>query len=415
MLLINGTVCHSDFLFKHSDIRIIGEYIASIEPISDSEILSKDRYSGQKNHMAHGSISREEAIIDLAGCFVVPGYIDIHVHGGGGADTCDESPDAINNLSAYLAQHGVSSFCATTMTIEEDALMNVLSFADDFHRREPIGSRLLGVHLEGPFLSPVKSGVQSSDVLRLPNILMMEEIESRFPGLIKIIDVAPELPGADEFIQAFSDTYVISLSHSDADYDTTRRAIDRGLRHATHLYNAMCPIHHKSPGPVCAILENQSVTAELICDLIHIHPSLLALTINCLAPDRAVIISDAMRGAGMPDGEYKLGKAVVQVKNGKTDFGDGRLAGSVSSVAEGVRNLVSIGIPIENAIRAATINPARVLGIDQETGSLSQGKLADITVLNQDLIPVMTISMGRVIFCQMPDSSYDKGGEENHD
>ena len=117
----------------------------------------------------------------------------------------------------------------------------------------------------------------------------------------------------------------------------------------------------------------------------------------------------------MPDGEYKLGKAVVQVKNGKTDFGDGRLAGSVSSVAEGVRNLVSIGIPIENAIRAATINPARVLGIDQETGSLSQGKLADITVLNQDLIPVMTISMGRVIFCQMPDSSYDKGGEENHD
>lgn len=420
MLLKNAMVCHSDFQFRRSDIHIKGKIIDGVYSVSDAQGPKDAMSSVQCDSACALTVSGDVQIIDIGGYYAVPGYIDIHVHGGGGADTCDDSATAVFELSSHLARYGVSSFCATTMTIDEPSLMAALTHVDHYFRDTPNGAKLIGVHLEGPFLSPSRSGVQSSEVLQLPEINLVNKIESRFPGLLKIIDVAPELPGADEFIRTFSKDYALSISHSDADYDITRRAVALGLRHATHLYNAMRPIHHKAPGPVCAILEDSSVTAELICDLVHIHPSLLALTFKILGPNRAVIVSDAMRGAGMPDGKYKLGNALVKVYNGRTDFGDGRLAGSVSSVAEGVRNLVSIGVPLEDAIRAATINPARVIGVGQMTGSIEEGKLADITILDDRLIPVLTICEGRIIYQSTMNTStsgatIDRNGENVHD
>jgi N-acetylglucosamine-6-phosphate deacetylase len=263
---------------------------------------------------------------------------------------------------------------------------------------ENSGARVQGIHMEGPFLSLGKCGVQNKKFIMPPDIDYFKQLTESFPGVILIVDVAPETKNAMEFITEASKICTVSLSHSQADYDTANLAIEFGLSHASHLFNAMNPINHRFPNAVSAILDHKQVSAELICDGIHLHPSVLRMAFALLGENRSIVVSDAIRAAGMPDGEYYLGGKKVLVHDKRTSFENGSLAGSTTSILAEFSNLIRYGIPWSQAVRSVSINPARRIGIDHETGSISIGKYADLTVLDKDLHVVMTIVRGKIAY-----------------
>lgn len=351
------------------------------------------------------SVPADEEEYDLSGMILIPGFIDLHIHGAMGADTSDGTVEALSKISSYLVSKGVTSFCPTTMMIPEEDVKRVLLSADHF-KREETGSRVLGVRLEGPFLSKEKCGVQNTDHAMDPNTEYVKEILSGFSeDLISIIDIAPELPGSLNFITEMKEKYVLSCAHTASTYQTCREAINAGIRHATHLFNAMNPLGHHEPGAPGALLEDKDVTCELICDGLHVHPALLKIAFTVLGEDRAVVVSDAMRAAGMPDGIYDLGGKAVNVVNGKTDFGDGRLAGSTTDIHAEFLNLLKIGIPMRTALKACTLNPAKVLKIDGDTGTLEIGKYADMVALDKNNNVRKVWVKGKLVF------SSDEGKE----
>lgn len=330
------------------------------------------------------SVPADEEEYDLSGLILIPGFIDLHVHGAMGADTSDGTIESLSKISAYLASKGVTSFCPTTMMIPQEDVKRVLLCADHLKREEG-GSRVIGVRLEGPFLSKEKCGVQNSEYAIDPSSEYVREVLSGYPeDMISIIDLAPELPGSLDFIMEMKEKYALSCAHTAASYEVCRAAIKAGLHHATHLFNAMNPLGHHEPGAPGALLEDSDVTCELICDGIHVHPALLKIVFSVLGEDRAVVVSDAMRAAGMPDGDYDLGGKTVHVINGRTDFGDGRLAGSTTDMHEEFQNLLKLGIPMRKALKACTLNPARVMHIEEDTGTLEIGKYADMVALDKN-------------------------------
>ena len=351
------------------------------------------------------SVPADEEEYDLSGMILIPGFIDLHIHGAMGADTSDGTIDSLSKISSYLASKGVTSFCPTTMMIPTEDVKKVMLSADHF-KREETGARVLGVRLEGPFLSKEKCGVQNTDYAIDPSPEYVQDILSGFSeDLISIIDIAPELPGSFDFISKMKEKYVLSCAHTAAPYQTCRDAIKTGIKHATHLFNAMEPLGHHEPGAPGALLEDPEVTCELICDGMHVHPALLKIVFTVLGEDRAVVVSDAMRAAGMPDGQYDLGGKTVNVINGKTDFGDGRLAGSTTDIHADFLNLLKIGIPMRTALKACTLNPARVLHIDGETGTLEIGKYADMVALDKNNNVRRVWVKGKLVF------SSDEGKE----
>lgn len=383
MLLENAIVCTEEFTKKPWTVETNAEKIS---------------FTGLRE-----SSTKPTPSIDLTGYTLLPGFIDMHIHGCKGADTCDASISALETMSRFLGEQGVTSFCPTTMTIPMLELEHVLKICDTFRRTNAPGARMLGVHLEGPFLSPEKSGVQRKDCLRVPDISYIHHLEATFPNLICIIDVAPELPGAMSFISEASKHYLVSASHTIANYDTAKTAIEHGLSHATHLFNAMSILHHHDPGVPGAILDSKKATAEVICDGVHIHPAVLRLIFHTLGMQRTVIISDAMRAAGMPDGDYTLGGQPIIVKNRVTSFADGRLAGSTTNIREEIMTLLEAGIPWNQVIASATINPARCLGMDNEIGSIQKGKYADMVALDDKFSVKMVMSHGRIIYSALPE------------
>ena len=330
------------------------------------------------------SVPADEEEYDLSGLILIPGFIDLHVHGAMGADTSDGTLESLSKISSYLASKGVTSFCPTTMMIPKEDVKRVLLSADHF-KREETGSRVIGVRLEGPFLSKEKCGVQNTDYAEDPSSDYIREVLEGFPeDLISIIDIAPELPGSGKFISEMKEKYVLSCAHTASSYQVCREAIKAGLHHATHLFNAMNPLGHHEPGAPGALLEDPVVTCELICDGMHVHPALLKIVFSVLGEDRAVVVSDAMRAAGMPDGDYDLGGKTVHVANGRTDFGDGRLAGSTTDIHSEFLNLLKLGIPMRTALKACTVNPAKVMHIEEDTGTLEVGKYADMVALDKN-------------------------------
>ena len=341
----------------------------------------------------------EEETEDLRGLTLVPGFIDLHIHGAMGEDTSDGSASSLARISSYLVTKGVTGFCPTTMMISKNELRQVLEATQNMDSKAKTGARMLGVRLEGPFLSKEKCGVQNISYAAVPSIEYFREIIQDYPeDLVRIIDLAPELPGAKDFIASLKDQYVISIAHTAATYECCKEAIKIGAKHGTHLFNAMNPLHHHEPGAVGALIDSPDTTCELICDGLHVHPAVLKMTWKLLGCDRIVVVSDAMRAAGMPDGVYDLGGTPVTVRNGKTDFGNGRLAGSTTNLHAEMLYLVSIGIPFEEAVKACTINPARVLQIDADVGSLEVGKYADIVALDQDLNIRKVWVQGELVF-----------------
>lgn len=329
------------------------------------------------------SVPADEEEYDLSGLILIPGFIDLHIHGAMGADTSDGTIESLSKISSYLASKGVTVFCPTTMMIPKEDVQRVLVAADHFQREET-GARMLGVRLEGPFLSKGKCGVQNTDYAMDPSSEYVEEILKGLPeDLVSIIDMAPELPGSLDFITKMKEKYILSCAHTEASYNICREAIKAGLHHATHLFNAMNELGHHEPGAPGALLSEPEVTCELICDGMHVHPALLKIAFTVLGEDRAVVVSDAMRAAGMPDGQYDLGGRMVNVVGGRTDFGDGRLAGSTTDIHSEFLNLLKIGIPMKTALKACTLNPAKVLHIEGETGTLETGKYADMVALDK--------------------------------
>ena len=324
---------------------------------------------------------------DLDGALVIPGLVDIHVHGCAGADFSDGDYAGLVRMARYLARRGVTSFAPASMTLPYDALDKAFHAAARL-RREGLadGARLMGIQMEGPFLSREKRGSQNPAYLRLPDWDRFLRLYDAAEGLLRIVDVAPELPGAVEFTRRASEKCRVSVAHTAAGYDQAAAVFDAGATHLTHLFNAMSGIHHRHPGPIGAASERENVTAELICDGIHVHPSAVRMAFR-LFPGRICLISDALRCCGMPDGSYSLGGQEILLTGGVARLTGGAIAGSAADLYQCMRRAVSFGIPREQAVWAATALPARVIGRESETGAIADGRAADFVICGGELEP----------------------------
>lgn len=324
---------------------------------------------------------------DLDGALVIPGLVDIHVHGCAGADFSDGDYAGLVRMARYLARRGVTSFAPASMTLPYDALDKAFHAAARL-RREGLadGARLMGIQMEGPFLSREKRGSQNPAYLRLPDWDRFLRLYDAAEGLLRIVDVAPELPGAVEFTRRASEKCRVSVAHTAAGYDQAAAVFDAGAIHLTHLFNAMSGIHHRHPGPIGAASERENVTAELICDGIHVHPSAVRMAFR-LFPGRICLISDALRCCGMADGSYSLGGQEILLSGGVARLTGGAIAGSAADLYQCMRRAVSFGIPREQAVWAATALPARVIGRESETGAIADGRAADFVICGGELEP----------------------------
>ena len=323
---------------------------------------------------------------DLGGAYVIPGLIDIHNHGNSGADFSDGDDEGLRRMARYLAQNGVTSFAPASMTLPYDVLARAFSSAARLKAAAPAGcAHLMGIQMEGPFFSEKKKGAQNAAYLRLPDIGAFRSLQAGCGDLVRIVDVAPELPGAVEFTRAASEHCTVSVAHTAATYDEAAAVFDAGATHLTHLFNAMPPLHHRDPGPIGAAAERAGVRAELICDGIHVHPSAVRLAFRLFGRDRVCLISDALRCCGMPDGQYTLGGQDVFLAGGVARLADGTIAGSATNLYDCMVNAVRFGIAREDAILAATRNPARALGCADVCGAIAVGLRADFVVCDAAL------------------------------
>ncbi len=323
--------------------------------------------------------------VDLDGATVIPGLCDVHNHGNSGADFSDGDYEGLLKMARYLAVSGVTSFAPASMTLPYPVLSSAFATARKLYGERPAGhARLMGIHMEGPYFSEKKKGAQNGEYLKSPDFEGFRKLYEDCGGLVKIVDVAPELPGAREFVEQAKALCTVSVAHTDSDYDHAAAAFSAGATHLTHLYNAMPAIHHRNPGVIPAAVEDPQVRAELICDGIHIHPASVRLAFTMFGAERMIIISDALRCCGMPDGEYELGGQQVFLSGGVARLADGTIAGSATNLFDCMRKAMEFGIPEADAIRSATYNPACALGAQGRIGSIESGKLADFVVCTPD-------------------------------
>jgi N-acetylglucosamine-6-phosphate deacetylase len=339
--------------------------------------------------------------LDLRGDWLAPGFIDLHVHGGGGAQFTGASVQQCLEAARFHVAHGTTALLATTVAAPLEALIAAVrtvgaaAEADDGD-----GATLLGCHLEGPFLNPERHGAMNPKWMRLPDVAELRALIDAGGGYVRMVAVAAELPGALELIRYAADAgLVVGVGHSDASYEEANAAFDAGASHAIHLFNAMRPFHHRQPGVIAAALERGSVSCELIADGHHLHPAALRLAVALKGPNQAVLITDAMEAAGMPDGSYRLGEAEIEVIGGRALLADGSsLAGSTLTMDAAVRGLIEmIGASLPDAVTMATATPAHVLGIAEEIGRIAPGQRADLVVLDDKLQVLATVRAGRFV------------------
>lgn len=332
------------------------------------------------------------------GAVVLPGFIDPHIHGAGGADAMDGTAAALATISETVAREGTTSFLATTMTESGEAILRALTAVRDC--RETPGARLLGVHLEGPFISETYAGAQPREYIAAPDIDVFDRYQAASGGRIRIVTVAPEVPGADSLIRHLAETGVVpSVGHSAAGVADVRRAIACGARSVTHTYNAQSPFRHREIGVAGSALLYDELNCELIADGIHVSPEAIRLLVKNKPRGKMTLITDAMRAKGCPDGVSELGGQTVYVKNGEARLADGTLAGSVLRMNDAVRRMVQvIGLPLTDAVDMATKNTAALLGISDSCGEIACGKRADFTVLDPDFGVLLTVVGGREVY-----------------
>lgn len=358
MILKNALVLTDQFSFEKTDLAVSGEKISAIG------MLSSDR---------------SEESIDCGGDIIVPGIIDIHTHGCLGLDSGDGEPGSYETMAAYYAKHGVTTYLATIDTVSEEKMLRAVKNIRAACEQGKCAANIGGIHLEGPYFSYKYKGAQDENYLRLPNLDEFRRLLSASGGLIRLVSLAPELPGAAAFIAEASKTCAVAMGHTDADYDAACAAIDAGATVMTHTFNAMRPLLHRSPNAIGAALEHENVFCEFIGDGFHISPTVLRLMYRLLSDERMLFISDSIRAAGLPDGEY--GK--IHVIDGKARLEDGTIAGSTVTAFDCVRNAISFGIPPESAFKMGSLTPARACGMDSVCGSITVGKRADLLILDR--------------------------------
>jgi len=333
----------------------------------------------------------EIEVIDANGNYVSPGFIDLHIHGSGGADVMDATPEALESISSILLQTGTTSFLATTMTMSTEHIDNALQNIQ-LHGQNVSGAQILGVHLEGPFINASKHGAQDKAYIQVPGIALIKD----YINEVKMITLAPEVEGAESFIKYLSEQYphvILSIGHSDASYEKSKESFSWGVSHATHLFNAMNPYHHREPGIVGAVFDS-GVTCDIIADLVHTHPSTLEL-VHQVKKEKLILITDAMRAGCMKCGTYDLGGCKVRVEGNKAILEDGTLAGSVLKLNEALKNMTTVtSMTVVEAVNAVTKIPARKLGIKK--GELKVGYDADIVIFDEDFSIISTIVGGEI-------------------
>ena len=337
--------------------------------------------------------SDDGQVYDAAGCYVIPGLTDLHFHGCMGHDFSDGDPEGLQVMAQYELSRGVTQICPAGMTLPEEQLTRVCQVAAAHRAADLPGAALCGINLEGPFLSMAKKGAQNGAWLHAPDVAMFRRLVAASHGLVKLVSVAPEEPGAMEFIEAVEGEVTVSLAHTAANYDTAMEAFRRGARQVTHLFNGMPPFAHREPGVVGAALDAPLCYVELICDGVHIHPAVVRAVFKMFGPKRVILISDTMRAAGMPDGDYTLGGQAVKVQGKHATLADGTLAGSVTDLMSCMKTAVSFGIPLADAVGAAAVNPAKAIDIFSRAGSLEPGKRANAVILDENL------DIKAIIFC----------------
>jgi len=340
--------------------------------------------------------NNEIEIIDADGKYIGPGFIDLHIHGSGGCDTMDGTLEALMKISATICQRGVTAFLPTTMTMEIRSIYKALDTIKEAMNKDMAGAKVIGAHLEGPFISEKYKGAQSEIHILNPNYAMIKE----YLDVIKIITLAPEMDENHDFIKRIKKVpdIVLSIGHSNATYEEAMKAIKSGINHATHTFNAMTSLNHREPGIVGAIF-NSEISCELIADTIHVHPELYNLLVRIKGIEKVVLVTDCIRAGGVGDGVYDLGGQEVVVKNNTATLLNGTLAGSVLDLNLAVKNMVdNTDLKIHEGIIMASLNPAKVLGLDREKGSIKQGKDADIIIFDDDFNIYKTIVEGKILF-----------------
>ena len=344
-------------------------------------------FSVENGRFSHVLAEESGESVDLDGAIVIPGLIDIHNHGNSGHDFSDGDAAGLRSIARYLAQNGVTSFAPTSMTLPEEQLLAAYRVAAAFAQEKPEGHSVLrGIHMEGPFLSQKKKGAQNGAYLIAPDYEMFLRLNQAANGLVKITDVAPELPGALNYIERASKVCTVSIAHTEANYVEAKAALAAGVKHITHLFNAMPPLLHRAPGVIGAAAESPDVMAELICDGVHVHESAVRAAFGMFGANRLCLISDALACCGMPEGKYLLGGQRIVVDGTVARLADApdTLAGSANNLFGIFRIALSFGIPAEAAVRMASYNPACVLGVEDEVGRIDNGMRADFLVLNGD-------------------------------
>ena len=363
-----------------------GSFLEQAIYINDHRLVDKAEYQD------------DGEVIDAEGLLVLPGLVDIHSHGAAGEDFSDGNPEGLKKILQYEKRCGITSYCPTSMTFPKERLRQI--FASIKGARTEDGATVVGINMEGPFISPVKKGAQDERNIIPCNEKIAQKFLDASNNLVKFIGIAPEEnENTISFIKNMKDKVNISLAHTNADYESAKAAFDAGANHAVHLFNAMPAFTHREPGVVGAVSDSEHVMAEIICDGVHIHPSMVRAAFKMMGADRMIFISDSMRATGMPDGQYTLGGLDVKVRgNRATLVSDGALAGSVTNLADCMRTAITkMGIPLETAIACATKNPAISLGIYDERGSISVGKKADILLLDKNLTLKTVIKDGVTI------------------
>ncbi|PTE44102.1 N-acetylglucosamine-6-phosphate deacetylase [Staphylococcus equorum] len=336
---------------------------------------------------------------DAQGQHVLPGFIDIHMHGGYGEDAMDASYDGLKHLAESLLSEGTTSFLATTMTQSDENITKALENIIEYQKQQNVlkAADIVGIHLEGPFISEHKVGAQNPAYVQRPSIEKVQQFQKTANNQIKVITFAPEVEGAHETLEALHDQIRFSIGHTVATFDETNEAVARGAKHVTHLYNAGTPFEHREPGVFGAAWTNDSLSTELIVDGIHSHPTAIQIAYKQKGNTRFFLITDAMRAKGMPDGEYDLGGQNVIVKGSEARLASGALAGSILKMNEGLKNLIQYtGDSLDNLWRVTSLNQAIALNIEAQKGSLKVGKDADIVIVDDEITVQTTIKAGAI-------------------